>query len=89
MPPCEHEDFEASVAVVRLQDTKRFQADIRIVCSQCHEPFRFIGVPAGLSFERPAASIDGLELRAPIEPELVKLLQTKATFQMPPERKQE
>ena len=83
MPPCEHEDFEASVVVDRLQDTKSFCADIRIVCRQCKEPFRFIGVPAGLSCQRPMVSLDGLELRAPIEPEIVKTLFVAAHFEGP------
>lgn len=80
---CRHEDFRAEVKVTRLLDTGAFMAEISVECSQCGEPFRFRGVDAGLNFERPAVSIDGLELNAPIEPEGVKALQSGATYTMP------
>ena len=86
---CAHENFAARVEVSRLTDTGCFAADVRIECSQCKEPFRFLGVPPGISFERPAVSIDGLELRAPIEPEGEKRLFSRATFEMPPRRERE
>jgi hypothetical protein len=73
------------VAVNRFEDTGRFAADITIRCVVCDEPFRFMGVPGGISWEHPAASVDGLELRCPIEPEGEKRLYVKSTFQMPPE----
>ena len=84
-PSCAHEQFRADVDVHLSEDVGRFFADVRIRCVQCNEPFRFIGVPAGLSWEAPRVSIDGLELHAPIEPEFVKILHERATFQMPPE----
>lgn len=80
---CQHEDFVACVDVNRLTDTGKYIADIRIKCKQCDESFRFIGVPAGLLFDRPACSIDSIELRVPIEPEGEARLQTSASFQMP------
>jgi hypothetical protein len=80
---CAHQNFHANVAVNRLVDTGRFLADITIKCAECGEPFRFIGVEAGVAFTRPACSIDELELRAPIEPEGVPRLQTSASFEMP------
>lgn len=83
---CPHMNFQAFVTVNRLEDSGQFSADIRIKCQECNEPFRFIGVPAGSSYERPMVSIDGLEMRAPIEPEIVKLIATKATFQVPPKK---
>ena len=85
---CQHEQFAADVNVHRLDDPGKalvFFADITVRCHQCREPFRFLGVPAGLSFERPAVSVDGLTLSAPIEPELVPMLASRAVFQMPPE----
>jgi hypothetical protein len=80
---CPHESFQARVNVNRFEDTGRFMAEITVNCTICGEPFRFLGVPAGMSFERPMVSIDGLELRAPIEPEIEARLMTTASFQMP------
>lgn len=80
---CPHESFRANVNVGRMEDTGRFIADITVHCAVCDEPFRFMGVPAGVSFERPMASIDGLELHVPIEPEIEKRLMDRASFHMP------
>lgn len=80
---CPHEAFSARVDVNRLLDTGKFVADITIACVHCGEPFRFLGVPAGLHFDRPAVSIDELELRAPIEPQGQPRLQASASFTMP------
>lgn len=77
---CTHEDFQANVAVGRILDVGKFVADITVKCAECGEPFRFVGVPAGLSYEQPMVSIDGLELHAPIEPEIEKRLMDRATF---------
>lgn len=80
---CPHENFYATVNVARMLDTGKFIADIKIHCVECEEPFRFLGVPAGIAWDHPACSIDGLELHAPIEPELEKRLHATASFQMP------
>ncbi len=85
MTECKHEEFEAKVAVNRFEHTGRFAADISIHCVACNEWFRFIGVPGGISWEHPAASIDGLELRCPIEPEGDKKFLVHSTYEMPPE----
>jgi hypothetical protein len=45
-----------------------YSADIRIACTQCGEPFRWIGVQAGLKPGRPMVSVDETELRAPVRP---------------------
>jgi hypothetical protein len=85
---CQHEDFQAHVNVGRITDAGqplRFVADVTISCVQCREPFRFLGVESGMHFEKPTVSIDGLELHAPIEPELVKTLHTRSRYTMPPE----
>ena len=66
--PCEHEDFEASVDVTRLTDTKRFAADVRIRCRQCGLPFRFIGLPCGSDLNGAAVSVDGTEARLAVAP---------------------
>ena len=69
---CLHENFESSVEVSRLADEDGhitgYTADIRVRCAQCHLPFAFKGAPVGVSFYQPMASLDGHELRAPIEP---------------------
>lgn len=70
---CEHESFEADVAVARMPSVeggpiKRYQADVRIKCAQCGLPFRFIGLPAGCDLNGAAVSIDGTEARLAIAP---------------------
>lgn len=45
-----------------------FSADVRISCTQCGEPFRFIGMPAGVMPNRPACSVDEREAHLPIRP---------------------
>lgn len=82
---CRHEAFRADVATFRFEDTGRFISEIKIECSQCALPFRFVGVPAGLSWDRPSTSIEGCTLNAPIEPENVRRLADGAAYQMPPE----
>ena len=66
---CEHKDFAAHVSVNRLEDSKRFQADVTIHCSVCGKPFRFIGLPLGLNLVGAAMSVDGREARLAIAPE--------------------
>jgi hypothetical protein len=80
---CAHEQFAAAVNVHRLLDSGKFMAEVNVRCVDCDEPFRFIGLPAGINFEHPTVSIDGLTLHAPIEPEVEKRLMTAATFHMP------
>jgi len=70
---CPHDDFTARVEVSRLTDTDggpvaRFSADITVGCATCGLPFRWVGLPGGLSPGQPMCSADGLKLRAPIEP---------------------
>lgn len=72
--PCPHEDFESFVEVSRLTANDEdptviaFSADIRVNCRDCEEPFRWIGLQAGLAPDRPMVSVDEKELRAPIRP---------------------
>lgn len=70
---CPHENFEATVGVHRLTDgddgpVTGYTAEIRVRCLDCDEPFRWIGVPAGLSPREPRVSVDETELRAPLRP---------------------
>jgi hypothetical protein len=82
---CPHREFRAAVAIQRVEDTGRFIAEITVTCAECALPFRFLGAPAGIAWDRPTASIDGTTLNAPIEPETVKRLAPSARFQAPPE----
>lgn len=65
---CEHKDFEANVAINRLEDTGQFAADVRIRCTECNLPFQFIGLPCGLNAEGAAVSADATEARLAIVP---------------------
>lgn len=71
---CPHMNFNARVAVNRLEDVGRFTADVTIECADCGEPFHFKGLPMGSSPDRPMVSVDGLELRAPIGPGMTPFL---------------
>jgi hypothetical protein len=55
---CEHKEFAASVKVERIEDIGRFAADITINCSECGEPFRFLGLPIGLNLNGATVSFD-------------------------------
>ena len=70
---CPHEQFAAEVGVNRLTATDDgpvtgYTADIRVMCADCGEPFRWVGVPAGVLPNRPACSVDETELHAPLRP---------------------
>ena len=77
--PCYHPEFDAVVQVGRIGEDDpgnpmpgmptAFVAEVMIKCKPCGEQFVFDGVPAGLSFDAPATSLDGRELRAPCRPE--------------------
>ncbi len=73
--PCPHENFAATVEVNRIGTgdstdgtPAAYMADIRVRCSNCDEPFRWTGVPAGLSYAHPMVSVDETELHAPMRP---------------------
>lgn len=65
---CEHKQFEAKVNVIRLEDNKRFMAEVYVKCIECDTPFQFIGMDIGLAFDKPMIEVDGLEARLPIVP---------------------
>lgn len=71
--PCPHLDFKANVNVGRLTNDSGavtdFVADIKVECLHCKMPFVFKGLPVGVSMHQPMISLDGHELRAPIEPD--------------------
>ncbi|WP_320784185.1 hypothetical protein [Streptomyces sp. CRN 30] len=72
--PCPHEDFDAYVAVNRITASDSdptvtgYAADIKVNCRACDEPFRWTGVPAGVSPAHPTCSVDETELCAPLRP---------------------
>ncbi len=65
---CEHYSFRVDAEVSRLEDSGRFQLDIRVICDECGLPFRFIGLPAGLDLNGAAVSADAEEGRFAIAP---------------------
>ena len=65
---CKHMDFSANVGVARLEDSGRFNAEIRIRCAHCNTDFRFLGLKVGLDTAGAMMSPDGLEARIAIVP---------------------
>lgn len=73
MNKCQHEDFMCNCTVNRLSDKEgeppnRFILELRVECSECKLPFRFIGLPAGLDLNGAAVSVDAQEARLAIAP---------------------
>lgn len=69
MMACKHEQFSANVAVARLEDSGRFNAEITVKCADCGVPFQFLGLQPGLNLNGATVSIDGLEARIAISPQ--------------------
>lgn len=69
---CKHMNFNASVAVARLEDTGGFMAEIRIECMDCKKPFQFLGLEPGIDMQGARVSINGLEANIAICPEGAK-----------------
>lgn len=65
---CKHKSIDCNLAMAFIEDTNRWQADIRITCADCGTPFRFIGLPAGLDMNGAAVSVDGQEGRFSVAP---------------------
>lgn len=73
---CPHPDFRVWATVVRLGDetggtgpAEGFACELRVNCSACDEPFRWIGdYPVGLQPNRPTLDAKGYVMRAPIAP---------------------
>lgn len=66
---CKHMQFDAKVAVARLEDSGRFMAEVRINCRECGLPFEFQGLPAGLNLNGASVSVDHLEANLAITPQ--------------------
>lgn len=61
---CDHMNFKATVSVGRINRQENgpivaYQADIKIECAECQQPFEFFNLPNGMSFYQPTVSIDG------------------------------
>lgn len=71
---CEHKNFKTTARIGRITENEEsdkvlyYHADVEIHCADCMKPFRFVGLPGGFNPKRPTVSVDGLELRVPIEP---------------------
>ena len=65
MPDCHHSKIGSEIQI-RQVDDKRW-AEIRLVCSSCREPFRFVGIRPGANSDWPTTSPDGEVGRLPIE----------------------
>ena len=66
---CKHENFRVDANVARIEDVGAFSVDLRIRCTDCDEPFEWVGLPNGYSPYSPTVSIDSQEMRAPIVPQ--------------------
>lgn len=86
---CEHENFRCEANIARLSKEEGgsitgYTADIKVSCAQCGKEFRFIGLAAGNHHSEPRVSVDGTELRAPIEPADHEKFAPVAGYTMPP-----
>jgi hypothetical protein len=84
---CQHENFRAMVNVGRIlgkdeKTVEAYMAEVTIACTECGLPFEFVGVNAGLRYDKPMASPDAQELRAPIRPKGYKLLPALPGFEI-------
>lgn len=89
---CEHHNFNCAVSINRLSHEEGgpitgYSADICVTCSDCGLPFRFLGVPAGNDYTAPRVSVDGRELRAPLEPAVHEKFAASAAYVVPPDPK--
>lgn len=75
---CKHTEFRSFARVGRILPSEEaiargdhplgFFVDLTVLCAECGTPFRFLGLPGGLSPFRPTSGFDGFEARLPIEP---------------------
>ena len=85
---CQHEKFRCNANIGRLSKEEGgpitgYTADITVTCAQCDKPFRFVGLPAGSHPSEPRVSVDGIELRAPLEPADHERFIPAASYTMP------
>jgi hypothetical protein len=65
---CEHQNFDATVRVARIEDAGRFMAEVQVKCADCGVPMQFMGLEPGLNFDGATVSLDGLEMSVGIHP---------------------
>ena len=63
---CPHPDMEYHVHTANLGDSIMKAVEIKAKCRHCGKDMRFIGLPTGVSFQRPTVSADGLVVRFPM-----------------------
>jgi hypothetical protein len=66
MSVCEHEQLDFAINVTAFEDRPGRALDISGKCKACGAPIGFVGLPMGISMNRPTVSIDGHELRLPV-----------------------
>lgn len=62
---CPHSDLHFKLNNQAFGNTNLHYLEISAACSICGKPMVWRGIPAGISPNGPAASVDGLELRLP------------------------
>lgn len=63
---CPHLEYKANVAIGRIEGDTVKAVDITARCLNCDKPLVFIcKAPIGVSWNTPALSMDGTELRVP------------------------
>lgn len=68
---CEHKNFGVNIGVNRIVSPGRpmqFIAEFSIRCSDCDQPFRFLGLKTGLDMQGARVSADGKGACLAIEP---------------------
>jgi len=66
---CAHDRLAWGVRGQFLEDIERWVVDVRVKCSNCGVPFKFLGLETGLNYKEPRTlRVDGTEVRLPIHP---------------------
>ena len=86
---CQHKKFYVEANIARLSHEEGgpitgYTADVKVWCDQCGLPFRFVGLMSGNHYAEPRVSIDGTELRTPIEPAEHEKFHLVAGYTPPP-----
>lgn len=68
MTICKHEHLHFDIHTTSFEINVK-SIEIKCHCTECMVKFVFLGLPLGLSYAQPTASMDGLEIRMPVCPE--------------------
>ena len=71
---CMHPSHQITAQIDYMEDSKAWMAEMRVTCTACGTPFEFVGVSAGMRFDKPMCSVDAQELRIPIKPKGSKIM---------------